>query len=179
MKRGWMILVPLFSVSIAFADIPPLLISPVAPFAHPDAVAENIQRECNLPAYQAEAVRSRFAQQNVPFTVAEKDEVPASGRYVQLRIESAYSSGNAGIGHRKQVTTSARLFENGKEVEKFVRTRNSKGGVFGGFQGSCKILERCADALAADIAKWTQRRLNVAGSSSASETEPDEKAAQE
>jgi hypothetical protein len=76
-----------------------------------------------------------------------------------LRIENALSSGNAFIGHRKQVTTSAKLYANGKEIARSTHTRDSMGGFTGGFKGSCAVLERCANTLANDITTWLKGQL--------------------
>ena len=75
------------------------------------AVADNIKAECGLPQSQAEAVLKQLAEVEVPAQAATSDAIPATGRFLDLRIEAAISGGNAFIGHRKHVTTSARLFE--------------------------------------------------------------------
>lgn len=151
------------SSAVALAEETSLMTSPTAAFASPDSVAKNIQTKCDLPAYQADAVRRQLAELNIASVRAEQDEIPAGGKYLQLRIQAAYSAGNAGIGHHKQVTTLATLFENGKEIGKVVYERSSMGGVLGGFMGSCKVLQRCADAAAGDIAKWLRRQLTTSG----------------
>jgi len=131
-----------------------LLVSPAAGYG--TAVADNIKGECKLSETQSEAVLKQLAAAGVPAQAAASDAVPATGRYLQLRIESAMSAGNAFTGHRKQVTTSARLFENGKEVAQTTLSRDSGGGAFGGYKGSCNVLRRCAITLGKDIAGWVR-----------------------
>lgn len=145
----------LFVASIPFASFgQSLLVSPVAGYG--TAVADNIKAECKLSETQSEAVLKQLAAAGVPAQAAASDAVPAQGRYLQLRIESAMSAGNAFTGHRKQVTTSARLFENGKEVAQTTLSRDSGGGAFGGYKGSCNVLRRCAITLGKDIAGWVR-----------------------
>ena len=145
----------LFVASLPFASFgQALLVSPTAGYG--TAIAENIKNECKLSETQSEAVLKQLAAAGIPAQAAGSDAVPASGRYLQLRIESAMSAGNAFTGHRKQVTTSARLFENGKEVAQTTLSRDSSGGAFGGYKGSCNVLRRCAIVLGKDIAGWVR-----------------------
>jgi hypothetical protein len=131
-----------------------LLVSPAASYG--TAIADNIKAECALSETQTEAVLKQLGAAGVSAQAAGSDAVPASGRYLQLRIESAISAGNGFTGHRKQVTTSAHLFENGKEIAQTTKSRDSTGGAFGGYKGSCNVLRRCAIVLGKDIAAWVK-----------------------
>jgi hypothetical protein len=128
----------------------PLLVSPATYGA---AVADNLKK-CGLPEAQSEAVLKQLAASGVAAQAAATDAVPAQGRFLKLRIESAMAAGNAFTGHAKQVTTSAQLFENGKEIAETTLSRDSMGGAFGGYKSSCNVLRRCALTLGKDIAAW-------------------------
>jgi hypothetical protein len=130
-----------------------LLVSPTAAWGA--GIADNI-KECKLDAAQSGFVMKELSAAGVSVQAASTDAVPKSGRYLQLKIESAISGGNAFIGHHKQVTTSAHLFENGKEVGQTTVSRDSGGGAFGGYKGSCSVLRRCTVTLGKDIAKWVK-----------------------
>lgn len=145
-----------FALAPLGAAAEPLLVSPSADYAPSSAVADNIKSECKLPAAQSEAVVKELQAAGIPAQVASGGGVPAKGRFLQLRIESAVSAGNAFTGHRKQVTTSAHLYQNGKEIAQAVKTRDSMGGMFAGYRGSCSVLHRCTNALAQDIASWVK-----------------------
>jgi hypothetical protein len=129
-----------------------LLVSPAASFG--SGIPDNIKAECGLPEAQSKAVLEQLAAAGISAQPAGVDAVPAKGRFLQLRIESAISGGNAFVGHRKQVTTSAHLFEDGKEIAQTTQSRDSMGGAFGGYKGSCNVLRRCAIVLGKDIAAW-------------------------
>jgi hypothetical protein len=131
-----------------------LLVSPAASYG--TAVADNIKTQCSLAETQREAVVKELAAAGVTVQAAASDAPPAKGRFLQLRIESAISAGNAFTGHRKQVTTSAHLFENGKEIAQTTQSRDSMGGAFGGYKGSCNVLRRCAIVVGKDIAAWVK-----------------------
>lgn len=134
----------------------PMLVSPSAEYGPASSVADNIKRECTLPAAQAESVVAALNAAGIEAQPAGSADVPAQGRFLQLQIDSAVSAGNAFSGHRKQVTTSARLFENGRQVAETTKTRDSGGGVFGGYRGSCSVLHRCTNTLGKDIAAWVK-----------------------
>ena len=131
-----------------------LLVSPAASYG--TAITDKVKAECALAETQSEAVLKQLGAAGISAQAAGGDAVPAKGRFLQLRIESAISAGNGFTGHRKQVTTSARLFENGKEVAQTTLSRDSGGGAFGGYKGSCNVLRRCAITLGKDIAGWVR-----------------------
>jgi len=151
----FVVLVP----AAALADDVVILVSPAAAFSNPDMIASNVKEECGLPAYQAGVVRRQMESSGLAAKVSDKDEVPGNGRFLLLRVENAMSAGNAFIGHRKQVATSAKLYENGNEIARSVHTRDSMGGFGAGFKGSCAVLQRCADTLAIDITTWLKGQL--------------------
>jgi len=138
----------------SFAD--PLLVSPSADYSANNTVAENIKAECTLPAAQTESVMTALNAAGITAQAAPSGAVPAKGRFLKLEITGAISAGNPFFGHRKQVTTAAHLFVNGKEVAQTSVTRDSMGGVFGGYRGSCNVLHRCTNTLGKDIADWVK-----------------------
>ena len=133
-----------------------LLVSPSADYAANNSVAENIKKECTLPAAQTEAVVAALNSAGITAQAAPSGAVPAKGRFLKLEITGAVSAGSVFIGHHKEVTTAAHLFVNGKEVAQTSKTRDSMGGVFGGYRGSCSVLHRCTNALGKDIADWVK-----------------------
>jgi hypothetical protein len=152
MKTVCLALVIAFAPCVAFGEA--LLVSPAAGYGA--AVADNIKAECGLPQSQTEAVLKQLAAAGLPAQAASSDAVPATGRFLQLRIEAAISGGNAFTGHRKHVTTSAHLFEDGVEIAQTTQSRDSTGGVFGGYKNSCSVLRRCVNTLGKDVAAWVK-----------------------
>lgn len=74
--------------------------------------------------------------------------------YAKIEIESAISAGSAFIGHWKGISLSTTLYQDGRETAQNSFKRNSTGGMFGGFKGSCSVLYRTANVLGKDIAGW-------------------------
>ena len=136
-------------------------ISPLADFSQPERISSKIREECTLPQAQAEASRVALQTAGIAVETAPEDQLGKPGYYLQLKIEDAVSMGNAFIGHRKFVAMSAKLYKDGTLVDTFSRSRDSMGGVMGGFKGSCSVLERCSVTLGKDLATWIKPRLSL------------------
>ena len=79
------------------------------------------------------------------------------GRALQLEIVDAVSMGNAWTGHQKYTKVSGTLYENGRRVAGFKARRNSMGGMWGGYKGSCSVLGRTVEAIGEDIGEWLEQ----------------------
>jgi len=124
--------------------------SPV-PFAEDNDIAGNIKAECKLNDEFAEFVKE-YAGEPVELVAGPLDT--SQGRVLQLEISDAVSMGNAFIGHQKYTKVKGTLFENGQRVAAFKGRRNSMGGAFAGYKGSCSVLGRTVKVLAQDIGAW-------------------------
>lgn len=153
------------------AEPTPIAFDGQAPFALADVVAENIRVECNLTQYQGDAFRRAAEAASIPIELKAAEELDTAPRSIRLSILNAVSSGNAFIGHHKQVMLSAKLFNEGKQVAEFKGTRDSMGGFAAGFKSSCSVLERCSDTLAQDLVRWLKQQSFVAA---AAETQTEE-----
>jgi hypothetical protein len=121
----------------------------------PGAIIDTaVLTECQLPQQGAELLET--AARGAGLNLLRNDQAVNSGtgRSFQVEIVNVVSSGNAFIGHRKQVAVRGRLLEDGKELAAFQGTRTSMGGAFAGFKGSCSVLGRCLEALAGDMTVW-------------------------
>lgn len=126
-----------------------------APYAEDAEIANKIRTECvqlqtQLPAYTAQFGR----EFGVSVALADEVSPQDGGRVLQLEIYEAVSMGNAFIGHQKYSKVRGTLFEDGQKVASFKGMRNSMGGAFGGYKGSCSVLGRTVKALGKDIALW-------------------------
>jgi len=130
-------------------------------FDDPDRIATNIRKECDLPKHQAVLLIEELKQVGVKAELIETPKAPVPGRYLMVDIKDAVSMGNAFLGHKKFVLTSAKLFLNGQEVAKSSFNRNSMGGAFAGFKGSCMVLDRCVETISKDMAGWVKMNLGL------------------
>lgn len=85
---------------------------------------------------------------------------PKQGPIVDIKISNAVSSGNAFIGHSKSVMVWVDLRVGDRSVAARGFNRDTMGGAFAGFKGSCAVLDRAATVVGKDVAKWL-RTLSV------------------
>jgi hypothetical protein len=122
------------------------------PFSESAYIADNIKTECRMGAQLATALGS-----NAPKfgnTIVFDSEAVTQGRVLQLELVEAQSAGNAFSGHFKSATVRGVLLDDGQKVAAVTARRVSRGGAFGGFKGSCDVLERTVNAIGADLAEW-------------------------
>lgn len=156
MKRcTWMlcISVGLLAGGAAFAD--PIVMAKPVPFADDAMIASKIKKECEiqdqLAAYIEEYARE---EHHLEVTFAQSVRTDAAGAVLDVKIEDAVSLGNPFTGHRKSTLVSGSLYRDGKLIGDFVGRRDSMGGAFAGYKGSCSVLGRTVKALGKDIAEW-------------------------
>ncbi|MFV0478230.1 MAG: hypothetical protein ACK5ME_10395 [Parahaliea sp.] len=122
-------------------------------------IPDKIKNECtNLGANFSKSTKKYLEKAGWQVSLGENVETQTAGTSVKLEIMNAMSSGNAYIGHHKSVAISATLYRNGKEVDAYTATRDSGGGFFGGFKGSCAVLYRCVNTLGSDVTKWLGKK---------------------
>lgn len=121
------------------------------PYAEDNDIADSIKAECPIGQQLADFVR-QYSGGTVQVQDGPLDT--SGGRVLQLEIVDAVSMGNAWMGHQKFTKVRGALWENGAKVAGFKARRNSMGGAFAGFKGSCSVLGRTVEALGEDIAGW-------------------------
>lgn len=118
------------------------------PYAEDNDVSDAIKTECKIGEQLADFVK-KYSKVPVEF-----GEGSGTGRVLQLEIVDAVSMGNAWLGHQKFTKVKGTLLENGTKVASFKARRNSMGGAFAGFKGSCSVLGRTVEAIGEDIGTW-------------------------
>jgi hypothetical protein len=122
------------------------------PYDEDADIAGNIKRECRINEQLAEYIR-QFAPAGTTIEFY-ADAPPADGKVLDIVIRDAVSSGNAFIGHRKYVTVRGKLRDGEQVTASFKGRRDSMGGAFAGYKGSCSVLGRTVKALGKDIGEW-------------------------
>lgn len=136
-----------------------LLVQKPVPWAEDNDIADNIKTECKLQEQLADFVK-QYSTTPVKFTGGPIDL--AQGRVLQLEIVDAISMGNAFLGHQKATKVKGALWENGRRVAGFKARRNSMGGAFAGYKGSCSVLGRTVEAIGEDIGNWLKAPVDGA-----------------
>lgn len=152
----------LASVGVAFvlalaassAQSQSLKVQRPVPYSEDGDISDKIKQECKIDEQLADFLQEYAREQGVEVEFTDRPVDPAAGRVLDLRIVSAISMGNAFIGHQKSTSVAGTLYENGKKVASFKARRQSMGGAFGGYKGSCAVLGRTVKVIAQDIAGW-------------------------
>lgn len=132
----------------------PLRVQRPVPYSQDGEISARIREECKIDEQLADFLKEYAQEQGIEIELVEQAVGPSAGRGLDLRITNAISMGNAFIGHQKSTTAAGTLYENGKPVASFKARRQSMGGAFGGYKGSCAVLGRTVKVIAQDIAEW-------------------------
>lgn len=122
------------------------------PYDEDADIAGNIKRECRINEQLADYIRE-FAPAGTTIEFY-TDAPPADGQVLDVVIRDAVSSGNAFVGHRKFVSVRGELRDGDAVTASFKGRRDSMGGMFAGYKGSCSVLGRTVKALGKDIGEW-------------------------
>lgn len=153
------IAVLVFGLLAAPAGAQQLQLQKPVPFAEDNDIADNIKKECALQDQLADFVKE-FSATPVTFTTGPVDT--AHGEALQLEISDAISMGNAFLGHQKATKVRGTLWRDGQKVASFKARRNSMGGAFAGYKGSCSVLGRTVKAIGEDIGGWLKNPVDGA-----------------
>lgn len=144
---------------LAFATVPAFAqsvqVQRVIPFAADADIQNKVRQECSQLGSQLAQFTEEYARKgSARVQLVDAIDTSAEGRVLQIEIVDAVSMGNAFIGHQKYSRVRGALFENGEQIADFRGRRNSMGGAFAGYNGSCSVLGRTVKALGRDIAEW-------------------------
>jgi hypothetical protein len=126
--------------------------SDAAKYSSNSRVAQNIKSECHLDTKLITFITEEASAKGM--TVKVSDNIPADAIELKVEITDAISSGNAFIGHRKVTSISGNLLQSGKSIGTFEAARQSGGGMFAQFKGSCAVLGRTVKTLGSDVSNW-------------------------
>jgi hypothetical protein len=77
-----------------------------------------------------------------------------AGEVVRVSIVDVMGVGGGAWSGPKAISIRVDLMKNGKLERSTHLTRTTTGGAFGGFKGTCSMLERDSTVLGKDVAKW-------------------------
>ena len=152
MIRGIAIVCLAISTGVVHAET--ITVPRVVPYADNADIAKKIKEECtDLPTKLAAFIKESGAKQGITVELSD-DPSKASGKVLQIEIYDAVSEGNPFIGHHKSTKVRGTLMENGQKIASFKAMRQSMGGAFAGYKGSCSVLGRTVQTLGQDISIW-------------------------
>lgn len=133
----------------------PVKMVSVVPYAENSEIQKKVRNECTKLGSQLSEFTQQFGKEfGVEVELVDAINTQGEGRVLYVEISDAVSMGNAFMGHQKYTSVRGTLYENGKKVADFRGRRNSMGGAFAGYKGSCSVLGRTVKVLGKDIAGW-------------------------
>lgn len=124
------------------------------PYSENAIVDERVRKECTNFGTQLSDFVVKYAPKYKIDVEQTGGPLPLEGRSVDLQIGKVSSWGNAFIGHKKSVELIIGLQVDGEISNLTTKTRESGGGMWGGFKSSCDVFNRVAKALGKDVAQW-------------------------
>jgi hypothetical protein len=119
------------------------LLTPVS-YASDSAVVPKVREACKLEQRLAEDVGSQLAGTTET----------TQGDVVRVSIVDVMGVGGGGWTGPKAVSIRVDLLKDGQVARSTHLTRTTTGGAFGGFMGTCSMLERDTKVLGKDVASW-------------------------
>lgn len=156
MKKNTLTLLCAILFSLQAVAATPRLEIPIT--YHPDAgVVDKVKSECMIEGMLADQVSAQmrrvFRSDDV---LLEKDGDPAGRPVLRLQITHVLGVGGGAWTGPKAITVAAELIGEDGQVRRTKINRWSVGGVWGGFRGTCSILQRCSVAIGKDLARWSK-----------------------
>lgn len=119
---------------------------PTAPFTESSRVTPAVREQCGLETLLPQVVADESL----------RAELGSGGaRILQLRITEVQAPGGGMFSGPKWLEVAGELREGGLDVGSFRAKRVTSGGPFGG-GGTCGMLQKCARAIAKDVAVWLE-----------------------
>jgi hypothetical protein len=145
----------------------PVMVDPLAPM--PKAV----KSECAVETDLGVSTMAEIAKRVDPSvqSVASPDQA-GNDKLVQLTILSVQGAGGGAWSGSKSITMRAEIQKGGAKIASTILTRATNGGAFGGFKGTCTMLERVTNALGKDVAVWLARGAAAEPGVKSAEPEP-------
>lgn len=120
-------------------------------------VDPKVREECAPDAKVAAILKERLYGKFDEIVATKNPAGAGPGKTLNLTITNVMGVGGGAWSGPKSISVQGTLKDQGKVVGSFNARRTSGGGPFGGYKGTCAILERCAESLATDIAGWMEK----------------------
>lgn len=136
----------ILSSPFAAADV---VLNPPIAYAKDAGVHEKIRSDCHVEQLLEAAIAPYLAK-------AKKVAGTTGSGAAELKVEITHVMGVGGGAWTgpKAITVDATLSADGKVLRQGKVNRWTTGGMWGGFKGTCSILDRSAKAIGKDLARW-------------------------
>jgi len=150
----------------AVAGKPTLLLTPVG-YAPEAGIPDKIKSECKIDELFETRVGEALRKNGGGTTTTV--DAPAGTQVMRVQVTYVLGVGGGGWTGPKNVSLQADLLEGGKVRRSSKFSRSTTGGVFGGFMGTCSMIQRCVTTLAKDLQEWSAADIDVPQAAPASQ----------
>lgn len=146
----------LVAMSAAGAQAATRLEVPITYMANAEAV-EGTKRDCKIEEMLSSRIGPMLAKQyKIDKGTIDLGADPAGDKVLRVQITHVLGAGGGAWSGPKAITVLAELLDGGTVVHYTKINEWTTGGVFGGYMGTCAILERSANAITKDLNEWVQ-----------------------
>lgn len=117
-------------------------------------VSDAVKNECQLLSGLSNAIKTNAEAHYA--SVLEGSAATTNADVLSVEVVNLVGGGGGAWSGGKSIMLKGTLSRQGKVLGNFRAMRASTGGVFGGFKGTCAILNRCVKTLGKDVANWLQ-----------------------
>jgi len=161
MRKCQLLLQGIAALCMAQASIAQEKIAVLVPAALDSSapIEESVKRECNVEGMIGNEVFQRVSQRYPGTAQLQNPGQAGDGFVLKVTITGVFGAGGGAWSGHKAISIRADLLQNSKIVATKDLKRQSGGGAFAGFKGTCSIMDRIAVALGKDVAAWMPSAL--------------------
>jgi hypothetical protein len=134
----------------------PIAVQKEIEFAEGSNVREAVKSECELQTMTPEFVEQFGRQRGLNVQLVEDLGTTDIDRKFVIEITEVHAPGGGAFSGPKWMVAEGILIENGREVASVRSRRNTTGGYFAAYKGTCDIVGRCSEAIGDDFARWLE-----------------------
>lgn len=134
----------------------PIAVQKNIPFSENSNVRDAVRAECKLQTKTPHYVEVFGKRKGLKIKLVEDLDTTNIDRKLHLTITEAHAPAGGGFSGLKWMIVEGTLTENGRKIADVKVRRNTTGGYFAAYKGTCDIVGRCTEAIGQDLANWLQ-----------------------
>lgn len=132
----------------------PIAVQEVIAFSENSNVRNAVKEECKLQTKTPKFVQKFGKREGLNVKIVEDLDDTDIDRKFRIVITEAHAPAGGGFSGLKWMIAEGTLIENGREVASVKSRRNTTGGYFAAYKGTCDIIGRSTEAIGQDFAGW-------------------------
>lgn len=134
----------------------PIAVQKTIAFSNESDVRDAVKSECKLQTKTPKFVKQFGRRNGLNIQLVDDLDQSSIAKKLHIEITRVYAPAGGGFSGPKWMQAEATLIENGRAVASAQSRRNTTGGYFAAYKGTCDIIGRCSEAIGEDFALWLQ-----------------------